>query len=58
MYKNIDIKTKEKVLEEEILKFWEDNDIMQKSIDNKKSSKPFIFLKVLLQPTENQEFII
>lgn len=34
-----------KQVEENILKFWEDNDIFKKSIDQRKDCKPYVFLE-------------
>ena len=34
-----------KQVEEKILKFWEENNIFQKSIDQRKNCKPYIFLE-------------
>ncbi|MFC1645029.1 isoleucine--tRNA ligase [Patescibacteria group bacterium] len=43
MYKKVDSRQKFPVMEEEVLKFWEDNKIFEKSLENRKDSKEYTF---------------
>ncbi len=45
MIKSASQKYHPKNVEEKILKFWEDNNIFQKSIDERKDCKPYVFLE-------------
>ncbi len=43
MYKPVDSKASFPALEEEVLKFWEDNDVFKKSIEQRKDSSEYVF---------------
>ncbi|MCL2722253.1 MAG: isoleucine--tRNA ligase, partial [Treponema sp.] len=43
MYKSVDAKVNFPKLEEEILKFWEENRIFEKSLEQRKDAKEFVF---------------
>ena len=44
--------------EQQISKFWEEIDILDKCIETREGSKPFIFYEGLLSPTVIREFIM
>ena len=43
LYKPVDSKASFPALEEEVLKFWEDNDVFKKSIEQRKDSSEYVF---------------
>jgi isoleucyl-tRNA synthetase len=43
MFKELDSKKKLPQLEEEILQFWDENDVFKKSIERRKDAPPFVF---------------
>jgi isoleucyl-tRNA synthetase len=43
MFKKIDPKMNFPKMEEEVLKFWEENDVFQKSIEQRSADKPYVF---------------
>ena len=53
MYKKVPTDLKFVDREREVLKFWKDNDIFNKSIEEKKDSETYMFMTDLLQLTEN-----
>lgn len=53
-YKNLDYA----VLAEEILSFWKNNDIFEKSISSREGKPSYTFYEGLLPPTEPQASIM